>query len=394
MIRDVLAEHDRNPDKGEETSAPNAMELFGGGLEQFEDEDEFQLSDAASRLEFPDSLNISQPSDNSEAKQDHDTGSDHDTSILVKQAVHRPPVLAFPSTAGIAEERKRRRSSMGSNVLADVMQRPAGVTSRRRTLRGGCAVADTDQASFHWKGSHKKRAATPFKQKNTGPDAVQVPTPEVARPRDSIAPCFDNLRDPPLNSPFPSCAASQSPAQSPYVQGLVSRYAIVLTTDSSTKMEKTLLLFLEMKTTLSGLNIMDDLQRDGLSDMRLNGGGGNGVPLHHSGGGVGLDTMLSQSLGRPTDKVALAAEAAAGSSPVEHQLRGQRHGEGDEEDGESVSGSQSGDDTEEEVSAKETTHECKWTGCNKVFDTCAELVHHVSEVHIGNNWLTQVAFAE
>ncbi|KAJ3297863.1 hypothetical protein HK104_011431 [Borealophlyctis nickersoniae] len=144
------------------------------------------------------------------------------------------------------------------------------------------------------------------------------------------------------------------------------------------------------------LNILNDLQRDGLSDMGLNSGGGNGGggPLHHSGGGVGLDAMLSQSLGRPTDKVALAAEAAAGSSPVErHQLRGQR-GDGDEEDAESVSGSQSGDEEEEEAPAEETTHGCKWTGCDKVFDTCAELVHHVSEGHIGNNWLTIVAFTE
>ncbi|KAJ3270663.1 hypothetical protein HK104_004872 [Borealophlyctis nickersoniae] len=66
MIRDVLAEHDRNPDKGEETSAPTGMELFGGGLEQPEDEDDFQLSDAASLIEIPDSSNISQPSDKSE----------------------------------------------------------------------------------------------------------------------------------------------------------------------------------------------------------------------------------------------------------------------------------------------------------------------------------------
>ncbi|KAJ3277393.1 hypothetical protein HK104_003342, partial [Borealophlyctis nickersoniae] len=272
MIRDVLAEHE--PDKGDETTAPNGMELFGGGLERLlgsgeaeerrkprkslgrrvsfaatahvklfdkdgwpemkpekksdtvtsskqpEDEDDFQLSDAASGFGTSDSSNTSQISDNSEATSGHDTSTEHDTSfdIPVKQPAHHLPVLAFPSTAGIAEERKRRRSSIGSDVLADVGQRSADVTSRRRTLGGIPAVADTDQVSFHWKESQKEKAGTPYKAKNTGPDPVQVPTPGFARPRDSIAPFFDNLRDPPPYSPFRSSAAFQSPAESPYAK--------------------------------------------------------------------------------------------------------------------------------------------------------------------------------
>ncbi|KAJ3055756.1 hypothetical protein HK097_009409 [Rhizophlyctis rosea] len=107
-------------------------------------------------------------------------------------------------------------------------------------------------------------------------------------------------------------------------------------------------------------------------------------------GGNGMDSVLVQNLSG--EKLAPAAEDVEKTRVGVVPKIGERSGGADEDDDAGTASGDASEDEDEEGAPATLTeaevHECKWSGCTAIFNSCEELVAHCSEGHIGDHRFT------